>query len=256
MHQPFHYALSWVKVSINKLNWEEPLKQGMKITILFALSSMIAPAFTPAPDLFSSPQPPPVYQEQETAYIKSHWELIPQASVISPTTMKLIESDYQIPYSEVLRGFPAVHFTLASPFKRFGDMQTYGYVRAGYSYKSGNYRVPALSHDSKDASLSLLWVPLSVGTKVQYIIPGFPYVRPALHFGIGMQYLKQNSSFAELNSSTWLPYYAITPQIGFFEGAGDTWFNGFAFGISYLDSLGFNKKVRAWSYDLSLSIIL
>lgn len=215
-------------------------------------------SYTPPPDLFSDhPRTPQsITLREETAHMKSYWELIPQASVIRPTTMKLISGEYQVPYSEVLTGFPAVHFTLASPFKKFGDIQTYGLLRAGYSFKAGNYAVPGNPVGSKDTSLSLLWVPLSVGTKIQYILPTFPFVRPALNIGIGIQYFKQKSAFAPLNADLWLPFYYVTPQIGFFEGAGDTWFNGFAFGVSYIDSLGFNSKVRAFSYDLSLNIIL
>lgn len=227
-------------------------------TLVILLNSLSAFAFTSAPDLFSPTTdiPSNTYQRESTSQIRSHWELIPQASVIRPTTMRLISEEYDIPYAQVLSGFPAVHFTLASPFKKFGDIQTYGLIRGGFSSKSGDYRVPARTHGSSDANLTLLWVPMSIGTKIQYIVPGFPFVRPALNVGIGVQYLHQKSSLAELNASLWLPFYYVTPQIGFFEGAGDTWFNGFAFGISYIDSLGFDKKVRAWSYDLSFNIIL
>lgn len=228
------------------------------VTLLLLQVSVLSFSFTPAPDLFSQSQhlPESVYMREPTSQIKSKWELIPQASVISPTSVHLIDSDYEIPYSQVLSGFPAVHFTLASPFKKFGDVQTYALIRGGFSYKSGNYRVPAKTHDLAQTSLNLLWVPLSIGTKIQYIVPGFPFVRPALNFGLGAEYLKQNSSLSELNASVWLPYYYITPQIGFFEGAGDTWFNGFSFGVSFINSFGFDKRVQAWSYDLSLNIAL
>lgn len=191
----------------------------------------------------------------EEKEIFSRWEFVPQASVLTPTQIELVQTDFDIPYREILSGFPALHLGIATPLKRMGDFQLFGTARAGFSYKRGYYKIPSSSRSVGDSEFSLLWVPISIGTKFQYTPPEFPFVRPSLSFNLGLQYLRQNSSVEELNTKAWLPYYSITPMIGFFEG-GSQWFNGFTFGISFIDSFAVVQKVRSWSFDLSFSFLL
>lgn len=169
-----------------------------------------------------------------------------QASILTPTTIDLVQTKQEIPYKEMLTGFPVIHLGLATPFRSYGEFQTYGLFKAGFSYKRGQTEI---------ADISLLWVPLSVGTKIQYTPPEFPFVRPSLSLGLGAQFIHQGSSAPELETSAWLPFYYVTPMIGFFEG-GSEWFNGFTFGISFIDSVAVSQKVRSWSFDLSFSFLL
>ncbi len=194
--------------------------------------------------------------QEITNPVAPRWQLIPQASVISPSTISIVEAPYEIPYDEILKGFPAIFMSLATPFKEFGPIQTYWMIRAGFSYKAGNYTLPSsVLNRSTDSNLNLMWVPLSGGMKFEYTHTDFQLLKPALILGAGTEFIHQNSSTESLNKSVWLPYYSISAQLGFHTEGAEV-LDGFNFGVTFSDSFAVKEKVRAWSFDLSLNFLL
>lgn len=163
--------------------------------------------------------------------------------------------EYQIPYSQLLAGFPAFYLGVAKQLKSTGNFQIFGLAKAGFTSKTGQYEIQSRTGETTSARVSLSWLPMSVGTKVQYLIPGFPFVKPSLTVATGVQWLRQSSSLPGITTNVWLPFYTISPALSFLEGTSEIdWFGGFSFGLSYQDSLGFAQKVRTWSFDLSLTL--
>jgi hypothetical protein len=193
---------------------------------------------------------------QETG--KRQWELMPQLSVVSPSEFILTNSEYSIPYSTLLLGMPAVYMGIATPIKKEKGLQISLMGRIGYSYKSGDFILTSHSGEQKPSHLTLSWLPVSVGTIAEYSIPGVPFLKPMLTFGLGAEWLRQTGTLDGISTNFWLPYFYVSPAIGFFDTAMTSidWFGGFTFGVTYQDSFGKKQKARAWSFDLSGKFVL
>lgn len=218
--------------------------------ILLSLSVVTSPSIF-AEDL------EPSLSQTETSSDHSHVWLVPQVSIIMPRELSLTNREYSIPYSNQFANLSNFSIGMVSPLKISERYQLLALYRLGVTYKEGFYGFKKRSGESVESKVKLAWVPISVGGKIQYSIPDFPFIKPSLSFGGGVHWLYQTGNLGGMNSSFWVPYYFVTPALSFFEGAntGD-WFGGFTFGVSYQNSFATQQTVKAWTFDLGINIFL
>lgn len=182
-------------------------------------------------------------------------QLVPQLSILSPQEVVLKNSSFEVPYSDNVPGLFSLSLGTSTPAWITDSLQLFWTGRFGFSHKQGSYNFTDGGR-GRTTDVSLLWVPASLGVKAVYAINQFPYVRPSLAMGSGLQWLYQASAVEGLSQHFLVPFYYVTPGITFFDKkTPDDWFGGFTFGITYQDSFASPQRVRATSFDLSVNII-
>lgn len=184
------------------------------------------------------------------------WELTPQFSIMSPSDFRLSTDRLIVPYGKSLGGLPMASVGMNIPVGTLADLQFHHQTRVGYGYKSDKYSVDRRVGPPIESEISLHWVPVSTGMRLVYEIPGFPYLKPGLVVGAGMNWFLQRTNLTELNQSYLVPFLFTTPMLTFLEGKNPTdWFGGFTFGVTYQHSLG-NQPFRGFAVDLGLTVLL
>ena len=203
------------------------------------------------------PAVPKSQQTQGDKPLTDNFWLMPQVSVVMPTELKLSNRDFKIPYSKQFANISQFALGAVTPLRRKGDFQLLAVGKLGLSFKQGTYGFERTSGDPVQGKLQLFWLPISVGGKVQYEIPGFPYIKPSFSMGGSLNWFYQTGSLGGLNSSYWIPTYFISPAVSFLEGQSSSdWFGGFTFGVSYQNSFSTQQSFKAWSFDLSINVLL
>jgi hypothetical protein len=225
--------------------------------LLWCFVSLPALADNPAYETPEDPQPERTSAVNfEAPARQEKWHLEPSLSVISPREFTLTQDSYSIPYGKNLAGLPAVYVGAGNslgtyPFGR-GSLEVFSLMRLGYSYKE-----TLMTLNERSGRVKLHWVPMEAGIETRFRLAAFPFIRPSLTVGGGVHWLYQSGEFPSINSSFWVPHLFITPALSFFESFAPTdWFGGFTFGATYQHSLAAKQIIRAWSFDLGITIIL
>ena len=199
---------------------------------------------------------PRVYEEVSYARGRS-LEMLARVSMLNPSEFYLNGKNFQASHASIYRSAPGFSLGLAVPVFYWDDFQFVLEGLAGYRYKRGQFVVNPNESLPTNLIATLHEVPLSLGTTVLYSMPGFPFVKPTLSFGLGGRWISQQTSTSLFSESFWLPYFFVTPGLSFFPSydPGD-WFGGFNFGISYQQSFSVKHRVTGVSMELSLHILL
>ena len=195
----------------------------------------------------------------ETAF-PGGFELVSQVSILVPSGLVLSNAGFEMAYDDASAGVPAFLLGVAIPLLSWNRLLVYGQLQAGYSFKQGLYSIRARdgsSTEPRQEVLKLHRVPLISSIKMMYALKGLSFVKPTLTLGAGAQWLHHSGESGGLDGAYWVPYFFVAPALTFFErSAGQDWFAGFTFGVSYQNSLSLTKKFTGWSFDLSANLIL
>jgi len=185
-------------------------------------------------------------------------EITPQMSIVNPSSLHLANDEYDIPYSDAIRGIPTFSLEAGLPIVRMGDFGLSLRARAGYGYKEGTFLVLRRDGSQSTETIRLHSIPLSAGLRLHYHLPGLSSVKPAFQIGLGNQRLHQMGSLPDLRESIWIPFIAWQASVTFFDpiGASNDWFGGFTFGITNSNSINSSHTMRSWSFDLALNILI
>lgn len=187
------------------------------------------------------------------------WEMSPQVSVVSASTLTLTNHAYVIPYSESLHGIPTFSIGVSTPLMTRGAMDITAIARLGYGYKQSAFTVRDKNGNFElSDTIRLHSIPFCLGTKTSLALPGVGGIKAGFTTALGTTLVYQNGSIAGINDAFFLPSVILGPSITFFDqGAGsDDWFRGFTFGVNYEASLFTEQRLRSFSFDLSVSILL
>jgi hypothetical protein len=195
----------------------------------------------------------------------SRWELVPEISILNPGSFTISNETYAAHYSNpnTMFGLPSVIVGGAYRLATANNLVYYLDVKVGYGGKSGAVAVNRKLGgrevgEAMFQDVRLHWLPVSIGARALWSIPGVTFVRPTLSVGGGSSLVIQTSELPGFNSTYLLPFYHITPGLTFLEGTrnpGD-WFGGFHFGFSYISTFATDQALRGTSVDLSVNILL
>lgn len=226
---------------------------GLALLLMLAFTSH----FAVAEDIEEVGSPPPTAASETTAAASRPrgLEIQPTMSVISFQNLTLLKNGQSFGYTNSFHGVPMIGLSLTSPAGTLGAFDVYGLVHVGYGVKTGD--VP-LNGSSATQYVKLHTIPLEVLFKARYHIPEVPSIKPALVLGLGSQFFHQSSDNSSFNSSYFLPNIIAGISVGLFDPgkAATDWFGGFNFGINYHHGFASENKLRAFSFDLGVVVIL
>lgn len=195
-------------------------------------------------------------QVKNPTLVESTW-LMPQVSVIMPSTLTLASPNFEVAYSKQFPSLTQAGLAAVTPIANVGGFRLLSIAKLGFSYKAGNFEMSRINGETLRENLRLTWVPMSLGAKFLYTLSNFPYIKPSITLGGGTHWFYQAGSIGGANNSFWVPYYFITPALSFLEGtAPSDWFGGFTFGVTYQQSLSSIQKVKGVSFDMGINILL
>ncbi len=183
----------------------------------------------------------------------------PQLSFVNANQFALSNNYWEVPYKEYISGMPVFSLQVANPLYYWGGLSFAMKGAVGYSYKE--MIVPAIQKQTRKdsrASITLHWLPLSLGTQIEYLIPGVSFVRPHLDLEVGAQWLNQSGKLDGLNQDFWVPFYQFAFGLTFFgskQGQGD-WFGGINLGTTARNSFASQQNIRSWSMDVGVNLYL
>lgn len=195
-------------------------------------------------------------QIKNPTLVESTW-LMPQVSVVMPSTLTLSNSNFAVDYSHQFPSLTQAGLAAVTPIANMGGFRILSIAKLGFSYKAGNFEMSRSDGEIITENLKLTWVPMSLGAKFLYTLSDFPYIKPSLTLGGGTHWFYQTGKVGGANSSFWIPYYFVTPALSFLEGtAPSDWFGGFTFGVTVQQSLSSIQSVRGVSFDMGINILL
>lgn len=189
-------------------------------------------------------------------------EMTPIVSIVRPLEFSLTNLYYQ---SSTVDNLPLFQLQFSRLMGAAGGFLFNGSFRLGYGYTEG----ASDAHPVRDAELhvpgeksrdviKLHWIPLSVGSRMAYEIPGVPWIKPALNAGVGIQYISRTGKLDGLDQGFWVPLYFGGAAVTLFDMSDQpgAWFGGLTLGATYQNSLGSTQRVRFVSWDLGATIHL
>mgnify|MGYP001585235029 CR=1 FL=1 len=106
--------------------------------------------------------------------------------------------------------------------------------------------------------LTLHWLPLSLGTRIEYRISGLKFIRPYVDLEGGAQWLYQSGKLDGIEQAFWVPYYQTAFGVTLF-GANQTqddWFGGISLGATVRHSFASQQSIQSGSVDVGLNLYL
>ncbi len=195
--------------------------------------------------------------ESQAPDLSNAYVLVPEISIVNPSTLKLSTNDYQFPYSNKISGLPLLQVGIAKRYLHTESLQLYAVLKGGYGFKSGVFQYVNRSGTAATSDFALHWLPLSLSTKIVYDIAGAGFLKPTLMLGGGVYTLFQGGGAPGTTGSFFIPFALVSPGITLMDNTSpQDWFGGFSFNLSYLNSVASSQALRAWTFDLSLNIIL
>ena len=215
--------------------------------------------------LWSAPRQPEDVAPSSTVIVPrrpSRFVLVPQISVLNPGSFTLTNDAYTSHYSKSQFGIPALFVGGAYHLGSRPNLEFYLDGKLGYGSKSGLVPVDRRASGSQlggsfNEDVRLHYLPLSLGPRAVWSIPGITFLRPTLSAGLGTALLAQVGDSQGFSHTYLLPFYYVTPGLTFLEGNGATdWFGGFQFGVSYLSTFASEQVMHGMAVDLSVNILL
>ena len=183
----------------------------------------------------------------------------PQLSFVNASQFILSNNYWEVPYTEQLGGVPAFSLHVSNPLAYWGGLSFAIKGAVGYSYKEAVLS-PVHKQTGKDsrAILTLHWLPVSLGTRIEYRISGVDFVRPHLDLEGGAQWLYQSGKLDGIEQGFWVPFYQVAFGLTLFapnQSQGD-WFGGINLGATVRNSFASQQNIRNWSMDVGLNLYL
>lgn len=185
----------------------------------------------------------------------------PIFSYFNPSQMTLQNDYFEVPYSENLGGVPGISLIATGKLFSFGGIYLLGLGGVGYSMKEGvqkAYSKTASADPERTARLTLHWLPISIGSRLEYRFSGFEAVRPFVQIKSGADWFYQVGQLDGIEQGFWVPYYAYGAGLTLFDSPSttDRWFGGLTFSLSQRQSFSSQQVVQGWVFDLGVAILL
>lgn len=183
----------------------------------------------------------------------------PQLSFVNASQFVLSNNYWDVPYTEQLGAIPAASLHVSNSMFYLGGFSFAIKGVVGYSYKEAVLS-PVHKQTGKDsrAVLTLHWLPVSLGTRVEYRIPGVDFVRPHLDLESGAQWLYQSGKLDGIEQGFWVPFYQAAFGLILFapNQSQGNWFGGINLGATVRNSFASQQNIWNWSMDVGLNLYL
>jgi hypothetical protein len=172
-------------------------------------------------------------------------------SHMMPREMNLKNKYFEVLYATQSLSLPYGFFRAARPLLSFTGGALNSYFMAGYTNHQGVFAVKGSSGIELKDTLTLQWVPLDVGVSLETrLFSG--WLRPALHAGIGADWISQNGSLDGISQNFWLPHFSGGPSVLFFgRDEGQSGFEGVSLAGIYRSSYSNEHRFNGWAVGIS-----
>ena len=182
-------------------------------------------------------------------------------SLFNPAALTLSNDYFEVPYSQGIGSVPSLSIGASGRIFSVGGLYLMGTGGVGYSMKEVVQTVSsktASSDPNRTTRITLHWLPLSIGTRLEYRFSGFEAVRPFLSAKGGAEWLYQVGSLDGLEQGFWVPFVQYGAGLTLFDSASspDRWFGGVTVGISKHQSFSSAQSVEGTVFDLGVNILL
>lgn len=183
----------------------------------------------------------------------------PQISYVNPTRLSLLNSYWEVPYTDQIGALPLLSLHIANSVLHWSGLSLAIKGSVGYSYKENV--LTAISRQTGKESravLTLHWLPISLGTRLEYHISGFHAVKPYLNLEGGAQWLYQSGKLDGIEQGFWVPFYQVSFGLTLFgpTRTQGEWFGGINVGSSIRNSLASQLDIQSWSMDVGVNFYL
>lgn len=198
--------------------------------------------------------------QKNTAQYSAGITVSPVLSLFTPTRLSLSNDYWQVPYGDGIGSVPGFSIAASGKFFNWGGLYVLGIGGVGYSMKEVVQK--AYSKKASDAEstakLTLHWLPLSLGSRVEYRISGFEVVRPFIIAKGGAEWLYQVGGLEGIEQGFWVPFLQYGGGLTLFDSPSspDRWFGGLTLGISKHISFSSSQVIDGTVFDLGFNILL
>lgn len=181
-------------------------------------------------------------------------EIHPSVSILSFAELTLLQGGHTFSYDNTMRGIPLIGANFSTPLGALGDFDMFGLFRMGYGTKYSEVDMDGTGTQS----VRLHAIPLAAMLKARYQIHAVPSIKPALVMGVGNYFFYQSARESGHTASYFIPTVITGFSLALFDPgkAATDWFGGFNFGINYQHGLSSENRLRAFSFDLGIVVIL
>jgi hypothetical protein len=184
-------------------------------------------------------------------------EIIPQYSFTFIDQLSLSNDYFTVPYSATTKSLSFFSLTGSIPLLQVKGLGARALGKFGYTFKESMTQVTSKSGGDYTDVVRLHWLPLAVGLKLDYQIPGVSFVKPYVEGSIGAQWLFQSGNLSGLEQSFWVPFYQASFGLFLFSNNNnDNWFGGIVTCYSLRNSFASDQAVKTQSIDLGLNFRL
>ncbi len=185
--------------------------------------------------------------------------IVPQLSFVNASQFVLSNNYWEVPYANQIVGVPAFSLHVSNPLVYWEGLTFSLKGVVGYSFKEMALS-PVQRQTGKEsrAVVTLHWLPVSLGTRVEYRVSGLDFVRPHLDLEGGTQWLYQSGKLDGFEQGFWVPFYQAAFGLTLFAPSsphGD-WFGGINVGGTLRNSFASQQNIRSWSMDVGLNLYL
>ncbi len=183
----------------------------------------------------------------------------PVLSFITPNQLSLSNNYWEVPYTSQLGSIPAFSLNVSNPLAYWGDFSLLLKGNVGYSYKEAAFSATSKQTGKESRGvLTLHWLPLSMGTRIEYRLFKSQIVKPFVEVGGGIQWLYQSGKLDGIEQGFWIPFYQTSLGLTFFgtDDVHGNWFGGINIGGSLRNSFASQQNIRAGSLDVGININL
>lgn len=238
------------------------------LIVLATLSRLILAQETPSESEFHLDKQvvDRLYEESVTESRKSTLQysanvtVSPVFSLFSPNHLTLTNDYFQVPYAEGMGSLPSIAIAASGKIYQLGGLYILGLGSVGYSMKEAvqkAYSKTASSDPERLSKLTLHWLPLSLGTRVEYRFSGFDAVRPFVTAKGGAEWLYQTGGLDGIEQGFWVPFVQYGGGLTLFDSASpDRWFGGLSVGVSKHQSFSSAQLIDGTVFDLGVNILL
>ncbi len=184
----------------------------------------------------------------------SGWKVSPSLSFFSPDKFTLSNPYFDVDYAQNMKALPTVRLAIAAPIAQWKGFEVQATGKVSYAFRESLFSVQSKTGVSLTDSIRVHWLPVSAGLTIEYEIPHFPFLKPSVGGGVGLQWIYQQGRLDGLEQGFWLPFSTFEAAITFFPSS--DWFAGFRLGASLVQSFGESQNVRGWSTDFGMQFRL
>lgn len=199
--------------------------------------------------------------ERATLQHSANVTVAPFFSLFNPATFTLTNNYFEVPYSEGIGSVPSLSIVASGRIFSVGGLYLMGVGGVGYSMKEVVQKVnskTATSDPVRTTQVTLHWLPLSIGTRLEYRFSGFEAVRPFVIAKGGAEWLYQVGSLDGLEQGFWIPFVQYGAGLTLFDSVAspDRWFGGVTLSVSQHQSFSSAQIVEGTVFDLGVNILL